>query len=74
MSYPFVSQASAVVTAVCAAAFLGLAVFTAMAHEKPWIVGACAACALGSIVLTNFQLQIVHTRKAAKDAETAPPA
>ena len=74
MSYPFVSQASAVVTAVCAAAFLGLAVVTAMAHEKPWIVGTCAAAALGSIVLTNFQLRVMHARKAAQDAGVSPPA
>jgi hypothetical protein len=62
-----------IVTAVCAGGFLILAVVTAMAHEKQVIVGTCAAFALGSIVLTNLQLQAQHARKA-KDAEDTPPA
>ncbi|HTK34728.1 MAG TPA: hypothetical protein VL358_05495 [Caulobacteraceae bacterium] len=61
-----------IVTAICAGGFLILAVASAMAHEKSIVTGACAAFALGSIVLTNLQLQAQHARKA-KNAQSAPP-
>ena len=73
MSSAPVSQASAIVTAVCAAAFLGLAVVTAMAHEPSWIIATCSAAALASIVLTNYQLRILHARKTAQAQDAAPP-
>jgi hypothetical protein len=62
-----------IVTGVCAGGFLLLAVLTAMAHEKSWVIATCAAFALGSIVLTNLQLQARHAQQAKDAAETKPP-
>ncbi len=73
MNRTAISQTSAIVTAVCAAAFLLLAVFTAMQHEKGWITASCAGAALASLLVTNIQLRILHKRKE-KDAESQPPA
>lgn len=72
MSPPPVTKFGAIATAVCAAAFLGLTVVTAMAHERPLITGTCAAFALGSVVLTNLQRRVLHDRKT-QDAKGAPP-
>jgi fructose-1-phosphate kinase PfkB-like protein len=68
-----VTKYGPIVSAVCAGGFLILAVLTAMAHEKSWVIAVCAAFALGSIVLTNLQLQARHAQQA-KDADSKPPA
>ena len=43
-----------------------------MAHEKQLVTTTCAVFAIGSIVLTNFQLRARHAQKL-KDEQATPP-